>query len=216
MIRFSRRGRLASAMVGALAATLMAPTAAPANAAAVSTAERAETSTTTVVSKNEFGKIRSRIADQTFGRAGTLETSFTPRRFFVNDAGVMRVTGLVKAKKTYAGGRVERASQRKTVSVISAGGVALDGVAAPAGARAAAAAASCDVLNLVLGPLDLNLLGLEISLNQVVLDIVAVTGAGNLLGNLLCAVVGLLDGGLPGLLGEIGNILNSILAILRL
>ena len=55
---------------------------------------------------------------------------------------------------------------------------------------------SCDllVLNLVLGPLDLNLLGLVVHLNQVVLDIIAVTGAGNLLGNLLCAVAGLLDG----------------------
>ena len=51
-------------------------------------------------------------------------------------------------------------------------------------------------------------------LNKVVLKIVAVSGAGNLLGNLLCAVVGLLDGG--GLLAEVSNILNSILAILRL
>ncbi len=57
-----------------------------------------------------------------------------------------------------------------------------------------AALGSCDVLNLVLGPLDLNLLGLEVHLNSVVLDIIAVTGAGNLLGNLLCAVAGLLDG----------------------
>ena len=47
----------------------------------------------------------------------------------------------------------------------------------------------------MLGPLDLNLLGLEIHLQRVVLDIVAVAGAGNLLGNLLCAVAGLLDGG---------------------
>ena len=50
------------------------------------------------------------------------------------------------------------------------------------------------MLNLVLGPLDLNLLGLEVHLDKVVLDIIAVTGAGNLLGNLLCAVAGLLDG----------------------
>jgi hypothetical protein len=74
-------------------------------------------------------------------------------------------------------------------------------------------AASCDVLNLVLGPLDLNLLGLEVHLNQVVLDIIATTGAGNLLGNLLCAVVGILDGGGP--LGQIAGLLNQILAILN-
>ena len=74
------------------------------------------------------------------------------------------------------------------------------------------ALATCDILNLVLGPLDLNLLGLEVHLNQVILDIVGVTGAGNLLGNLLCAVTGLLDGGGP--LGQIVTLLNSILAIL--
>jgi hypothetical protein len=72
--------------------------------------------------------------------------------------------------------------------------------------------ATCDILNLVLGPLDLNLLGLEIHLNQVVLDIVAVTGAGNLLGNLLCAITGLLDG--PGALAQIVSLLNSVLALL--
>ena len=63
------------------------------------------------------------------------------------------------------------------------------------------------------GPLDLNLLGLEVHLNQVVLDIVAASGAGNLLGNLLCAVAGLLDGG--ALLGQIAGLLNQILAILN-
>ena len=46
----------------------------------------------------------------------------------------------------------------------------------------------------MLGPLDLNLLGLEVHLDPVVLDIVAQPGPGNLLGNLLCAVAGLLDG----------------------
>ena len=80
-------------------------------------------------------------------------------------------------------------------------------------AASGVSAASCDILNLVLGPLDLNLLGLEVHLNQVVLDIVAASGAGNLLGNLLCAVAGLLDGG--ALLGQIAGLLNQILAILN-
>jgi hypothetical protein len=47
----------------------------------------------------------------------------------------------------------------------------------------------------VLGPLNLDLLGLVVTLNQVNLVINAVPGAGNLLGNLLCAVAGLLNGG---------------------
>ena len=56
------------------------------------------------------------------------------------------------------------------------------------------------MLHLVLGPLDLDLLGLVVHLDKVVLDITAVPGAGALLGNLLCAVVGLLDGtGIGGL-----------------
>jgi hypothetical protein len=80
------------------------------------------------------------------------------------------------------------------------------------------ATGTCDILHLTLGPLDLNLLGLVVHLDQVVLDITAEQGPGNLLGNLLCAVAGLLDpptggggGGLGGLLQSILNLLNQIL-----
>jgi len=57
--------------------------------------------------------------------------------------------------------------------------------------------AGCPVLHLVLGPLNLNLLGLTIVLQQVTLDIVAVPGPGNLIGNLLCGLVNLLNGLAP-------------------
>ncbi len=75
---------------------------------------------------------------------------------------------------------------------------------------------SCSILNLVLGPLDLNLLGLTVHLNQVVLNITAIPGAGNLLGNLLCAVANLLNGGgtLSTLLNQLTALLNQILAAL--
>lgn len=75
---------------------------------------------------------------------------------------------------------------------------------------------ACNVLNLVLAPLDLNLLGLQVHLNRVVLNIVAQSGANQLLGNLLCFVAGLLDGGGPlaGLLTQIQGLLNHILATL--
>jgi len=64
--------------------------------------------------------------------------------------------------------------------------------------------------------LNLNLLGLKVHLNRVVLHITAVSGAGALLGNLLCAVAGLLDGtGLLNLLNVV-NKLNQILNILRM
>jgi len=73
----------------------------------------------------------------------------------------------------------------------------------------AAASGSCQILNLTLGPLDLNLLGLMVHLNQVVLNITAQSGAGNLLGNLLCAVANLLNGGAP--LGSLAGLLNNLL-----
>lgn len=82
----------------------------------------------------------------------------------------------------------------------------------PMAAPVAQAAGSCQVLNLVLGPLNLNLLGLVVTLNQVHLNITAQSGPGNLLGNLLCAVAGLLNGG--GALGGLSGLLNQILAAL--
>ncbi|MBO0709486.1 MAG: hypothetical protein J2P44_14080, partial [Candidatus Dormibacteraeota bacterium] len=110
-----------------------------------------------------------------------------------------------------ANGKVVTFSAMRTLRVKSIGGTPIT-----ARTAAASAARTCGILNLVLGPLDLNLLGLVVHLDRVVLTIVAQTGAGNLLGNLLCAVAGLLDNGLSGLLGHLTNLLNQILAALRL
>jgi hypothetical protein len=96
------------------------------------------------------------------------------------------------------------------------------GVAIPASvtqSSGAQIARTCDILHLTLGPLDLHLLGLNVHLNQVVLDITATTGQGNLLGNLLCAITGALDPGtldqLTGQLQQLAAVLNAILAILE-
>ena len=64
---------------------------------------------------------------------------------------------------------------------------------------------TCQILHLDLGPLALNLLGLHVDLSRIVLDITAESGAGNLLGNLLCGVANLLNdpSGLAGLLNRI-------------
>jgi hypothetical protein len=79
---------------------------------------------------------------------------------------------------------------------------------------------ACSILTLNLGPLNLNILGLRVALDPVNLLIEAIPGAGNLLGNLLCGVAGLLDGGLLGgglgsllrnLLGNIADLLNGLL-----
>jgi hypothetical protein len=68
------------------------------------------------------------------------------------------------------------------------------------------AQATCQILHLDLGPLSLNLLGLHVDLSRVVLDITAESAPGNLLGNLLCGIAGLLDN--PG---GLARALNALL-----
>jgi hypothetical protein len=67
-------------------------------------------------------------------------------------------------------------------------------------------------VTLDLGPLHLDVLGLVVDLNEVILNVAAESGAGNLLGNLLCAVTHLLDG--PGVLATIADFLDRINALL--
>lgn len=79
------------------------------------------------------------------------------------------------------------------------------------GARASQVPGACQILRLVLGPLDLNLLGLRVQLNQVNLLITAIPGGG-LLGDLLCAISNLLNP--QAVLGNtLAQILNALLAL---
>ena len=73
---------------------------------------------------------------------------------------------------------------------------------------------ACTILNLRLGPINLNLLGLVVRTNQIDLRIDAQRGPGNLLGNLLCAITGLLDQ--TALTGAINNLVAALNAILAL
>jgi hypothetical protein len=74
---------------------------------------------------------------------------------------------------------------------------------------------TCEILHLDIGPISLNLLGLQVNLSEIVLDISAQSGAGNLLGNLLCAVANLLNGGSPNTLVDLLNqILQAITNLL--
>jgi hypothetical protein len=76
------------------------------------------------------------------------------------------------------------------------------------------AQATCEILDLVLGPIDLNLLGLRLQVNRIHIRLTATQGA--LLGDLLCAIANLLNGGnVLGQLGQIANLLNQILGVLR-
>src|SRR5215210_5715399 len=69
---------------------------------------------------------------------------------------------------------------------------------------------TCRILHLTLGPIDLDLLGLQIHLSRVVLDITAQSGPGRLLGNLLCSIAHLLD---RNSLTAVANQLNRLLVV---
>ena len=72
---------------------------------------------------------------------------------------------------------------------------------------------SCRILHLEIGPIHLDLLGLVVDTNRIVIDVTAQSGPGNLLGNLLCGIAHLLDAGAPA--QQVANLLNRLLAILN-
>jgi hypothetical protein len=74
---------------------------------------------------------------------------------------------------------------------------------------------ACTILSLTLQPLDLNLLGLRIRTSRIDILIEGVRGPNNLLGNLLCALTGLLNppGASQLTTGETAQVLNAILAL---
>ena len=164
------------------------------------------------VAQSPAGSIDSKVRGTTEdGRRVT--GSFIPLEFSKKDGKVF-VRGLVRGVVHNEDGSIRTFGVLRTVRVAEINGVPIR--TGSAAARTALAAAPCDILHLDLGPLHLDLLGLQIDLNRIVLDIVAHTGAGKLLGNLLCAVAGLLDGGLGGVLGRLANLLDRIIGRLGL
>lgn len=98
-----------------------------------------------------------------------------------------------------------------TVNILNAAGgvlqtVTVAGVTAPV----TSSTGSCNILTLDIGAIHLDLLGLVVDLAPIHLNITAQSGAGNLLGNLLCSVANLLNNGGP--LSQITNLLNQILS----
>ncbi|MGY3568262.1 ABC transporter substrate-binding protein [Sinomonas sp. RB5] len=137
--------------------------------------------------------ITQTVTDAAGNVVGTLTGTFTPTQF-VNQNGQLAAQGLVTGTLTNATtGATTPVSTTATALVTNA-----------------ASGGTCNVLSLTLGPLHLDLLGLVVDLNQVNLNITAQNGPGNLLGNLLCSVAGLLDNG-SGLQGVL-NILNGLLS----
>jgi hypothetical protein len=114
---------------------------------------------------------------------------------FVNQAGNLVVTGLLSGTLRNAAGTVLGTVNNLPITLPIGG---------------AQAGGTCTILELTLGPLDLNLLGLMVHLDQVHLLITGQRGPGNLLGNLLCGLAGALDGGGGG---GLANLLNRLLGL---
>lgn len=183
---------LAPLVTAAMAGGLLVSVAGPATAAGPATqvSAAAPTQTTRAVATSTINEAVT-FAD---GTVGNLTGTFTPTQF-VNQNGQLGVQGLLSGTLTNAAGTVLGTVTDVPITTTVSN---------------AATSGSCDVLHLTLGPLHLNLLGLVVDLNQIKLDITAQRGPGNLLGNLLCAVTGILDNNGLGLQGVV-NILNNIL-----
>jgi hypothetical protein len=183
---------LAPLVTAAMAGGLLVSVAGPATAAgpapqAVSAAapSRAQVAPATITNQT--------VTNTAGAVVGTLNGTFTPTQF-INQNGQLAVSGLLNGTVTNSAGQIVNTLTNVPVTTTITN---------------AAATGSCSVLSLTLGPLHLDLLGLVVDLNQVNLNITAQRGPGNLLGNLLCSVAGLLDNG-TGLQGVV-NILNNLL-----
>jgi hypothetical protein len=197
--------------------------AAPAVAAGATQERAGAGHSVTAGAASEAGQLAQRVSGtwtDDSGKEGKVHGTVTPTSFKVSDDGQqLLMTADVVLRATGAG--APKGAVSKTITTPVKGATASgrgDGAVTRASTLAAPVPAGCNILSLDLGPLTLDVLGLVVVLQPVVLDIVAVPGAGNLLGNLLCAVAGLLDGGglIPGLLAQIADLLNQILAALNL
>jgi len=100
-------------------------------------------------------------------------------------------------------------ADRALQAVLSMGGQEVGTAPIAVTTQDAPAAGECPILNLELGPINLNLLGLHVDTSAICLDVTATNHQG-LLGGLLCDLSG---GGLNlnGILGELGGLANQFL-----
>jgi len=164
---------------------------------------------------NEFGTLKVSKVTGEAKNGTTFAGHYNVKRFVTTDSGRTKAVGTLKGTMTKKNGDTDRVTKRDVRLLVRPAASSVSGLP-PAPGTAAPAVVGCEILDLVLGPLDLNLLGLQVHLDRVHLNITAVPGAGELLGNLLCAVAGLLDSSQLGNLGAVlTNLLNAILGILN-
>ena len=150
---------------------------------------------------------------------GDFTGEFTLEKFQVRK-GVLYAIGTLDGTIDRTDGAKDRVIKNRKIALpvnLEESGISEGAVAAAADENGDIEASALDVnvLTLVLGPLDLNLLGLEIHLNQVVLDIDA-DPTGGLLGQLLAALAGLNLGDLLDLIGNLGDLADFLNLLLDL
>jgi hypothetical protein len=126
---------------------------------------------------------------------GTFKGSLDVARLAVRDGQLVVLGTLSGALRDSAGNII------KTIRNVAAE-LALSGISG-----------TCQILHLVIGPIDLDLLGLVVHINRIVVDITAVSGPGNLLGNLLCAIANLLNNNSP--VDILAQAINGLLRLLN-
>ncbi len=158
------------------------------------------------------------------GAMGTSNLSSAPKESSVNVVPTIDAIRVVNGQLV-AVGTVSATRHGKTTTQPFVAPVTLQVGTNPPGA-------TCPILNLALGPINLDLLGLVVETSPICLDVTALPGGG-LLGDLLCGVANLLNGGLTldqilagqglpglpglstaqigGLLGGLGDLLNGVL-----
>src|SRR5258708_8652840 len=125
------------------------------------------------------------------GTGGTLNGIFTFTGFALQN-GQLVANGILAGTLTNGAGAVTSILQTVTATITST------------------ATSSCTILHLVLGPINLNVLGLTVTTNQIVLDISAIPGPGNLLGTLLCSIANLLNNPNQTLVGLLNNLITVL------
>lgn len=160
------------------------------------------------------GTFTGMLTVQRFARRGN---QFAQRGNQVVAVGV--ITGTVEGRAGILVAPVEvpvtiNSTPRVSFGLAPSGATATVGNPSPAapqqGFMLVQAPQTCGVLHLELGAITLNILGLVITTSPIVLDILGETGMTNLLGTLVCQILGLGTGAVNTLVG----LLNQLLGVL--
>jgi|SRR5215218_4795760 len=145
------------------------------------------------------GKIKDHPGMSFKGRVVNPEVTYNAEKDILQVAGTLRGT-LTKANGTTKS--IDEGFKTRAVSSV---------LSTSSAAGAVSAQATCPILDLDIGRIHLDLLGLVVNLEPIHLNIDAVSGTGALLGNLLCSLVGILDT-TPS--AGLADVLNNLLTLL--